>query len=240
MGVRADGASSKTRCSQPRPRDGPHEPQTHHRQIPNLPPRADKAYTKPKYPRSGVTETSTHHERREATFTQPGARHPPAATTQPARSQTRRAPAAPRARAGCGTSRQRPSPPAPISGWRSIRWSRRTSATRPPSSSRSRGESVGGGPSVAQARRPPADIGGCFDGHFESVVCPRLLGEVRRGLTQPYFLKRIDPADAGRAVREIARASIQSRDPREPASVVRDPNDDYLVAHSGGALRGGW
>jgi predicted nucleic acid-binding protein len=59
---------------------------------------------------------------------------------------------------------------------------------------------------------------------------PRLLGEVRRGLTQPYFLKRIDPADAERAVREIARASIQLRDPRDPVSVVRDPADDYLVA----------
>jgi putative PIN family toxin of toxin-antitoxin system len=78
---------------------------------------------------------------------------------------------------------------------------------------------------------PPARlVDALFDGHFESVVCPRLLGEVRRGLTQPYFLKRIDPFDAERAVREIARASIQLRDPREPASVVRDPNDDYLVA----------
>jgi hypothetical protein len=35
---------------------------------------------------------------------------------------------------------------------------------------------------------------------------------------------------AERAVREIARASIQLRDLREPASVVRDPNDDFLVA----------
>jgi hypothetical protein len=42
---------------------------------------------------------------------------------------------------------------------------------------------------------------------FESVVCPRLLGEVRRGLTRPYFLERIDPADAERAVRELARAN---------------------------------
>jgi len=70
---------------------------------------------------------------------------------------------------------------------------------------------------------PPARlVDALFDGHFESVVCPRLLREVRRGLTQP--------ADAERAVREIARASIQLRDPREPASVVRDPADDYLVA----------
>lgn len=69
-----------------------------------------------------------------------------------------------------------------------------------------------------------------FAGDFEAVVCPRLLGEVRRGLSRPYFLARIDPADAERAVREIARASIQLRDPRNPPSVLRDPTDDYLVA----------
>lgn len=78
---------------------------------------------------------------------------------------------------------------------------------------------------------PPARlVEALLDGHFESVVCPRLLGEVRRGLTRPYFLARIDPADAARAVREIALASVQLRDPREPPSILRDPNDDYLVA----------
>jgi uncharacterized protein len=78
---------------------------------------------------------------------------------------------------------------------------------------------------------PPARlIDGLFDGHFEAVVCPLLLREVRRGLSRPYFLDRIDPADAERAVREIASASVQLRDPRDPPSVVRDPDDDYLVA----------
>lgn len=78
---------------------------------------------------------------------------------------------------------------------------------------------------------PPARlVDALFDGGFEAVVCPKLLGEVRRGLSQSYFLRRIDPADAERAVREIARASVQLRDPRNPPSVVRDPADDYLVA----------
>ena len=78
---------------------------------------------------------------------------------------------------------------------------------------------------------PPARlVDALFDGDFEAVVCPRLLGEVRRGLSRPYFLSRIDPADAERAVREIARASIQLRDPQNPPSVLRDPTDDYLVA----------
>lgn len=78
---------------------------------------------------------------------------------------------------------------------------------------------------------PPARlVDALFEGAFESVVCPQLLGEVKRGLTQPYFLARIDPADAERAVREITLASIQLRDPRSPRSVVRDRADDYLVA----------
>lgn len=78
---------------------------------------------------------------------------------------------------------------------------------------------------------PPARlVDALFEGVFESVVCPRLLGEVKRGLTQPYFLARIDPADAERAMREITLGSIQLRDPRDPPSVVRDPTDDYLVA----------
>jgi predicted nucleic acid-binding protein len=43
---------------------------------------------------------------------------------------------------------------------------------------------------------PPARlVDALFDGNFEAVVCPKLLGEVRRGLSQPYFLSRIDPAD---------------------------------------------
>ncbi len=78
---------------------------------------------------------------------------------------------------------------------------------------------------------PPARlVDALFAGEFEAVVCPTLLGEVRRGLSRPYFLSRIDPADAERAVREIARASIQLRDPQNPPSVLRDPTDDYLVA----------
>jgi uncharacterized protein len=86
---------------------------------------------------------------------------------------------------------------------------------------------------------PPARlVDALLDGHFESVVCPQLLGEVRRGLTRPYFLARIDPADAERAMREITIASIQLRDPRDPPSVVRDPADDYLVALAQAAVRG--
>ncbi len=49
-------------------------------------------------------------------------------------------------------------------------------------------------------------------------------------MTRRYFADRVDPADAERAVREITRASIQLRDPRDPPSILRDPTDDYLVA----------
>lgn len=65
---------------------------------------------------------------------------------------------------------------------------------------------------------------------FESVVCPKLLREVRRGLDRPYFRDRVAPEEADRLVRAITRASIQLRDPRDPPAILRDPEDDYLVA----------
>lgn len=65
---------------------------------------------------------------------------------------------------------------------------------------------------------------------FESVVCPILLGEVRRGLGRGYFRDKVEPEMAERVVRFLGQHSIQLRDPRDPPAILRDPNDDYLVA----------
>jgi putative PIN family toxin of toxin-antitoxin system len=65
---------------------------------------------------------------------------------------------------------------------------------------------------------------------FASAACPKLITEVRRGLDRPYFRDRVAPEEADRLVRAITRASIQLRDPRDPPAVLRDPDDDYLVA----------
>lgn len=65
---------------------------------------------------------------------------------------------------------------------------------------------------------------------FEAVVCPTLIGEVRHGLARPYFRDRLPERDADRLLRALTRASAQLRNPRFPPAILRDPNDDYLVA----------
>ncbi len=62
------------------------------------------------------------------------------------------------------------------------------------------------------------------------VVCERLIGEVRRGLETPYFRDRV-----GREARlafeaMIVSAGVHLPDPVRPPSILRDPDDDYLVA----------
>lgn len=67
-------------------------------------------------------------------------------------------------------------------------------------------------------------------GAIEMIACDRLLGEVERGLQRPYFRERID-ADAAKAITEMLRSlAVVYPDPKSPPQVVRDPEDDYLVA----------
>ncbi|HXV04413.1 MAG TPA: putative toxin-antitoxin system toxin component, PIN family [Solirubrobacterales bacterium] len=65
---------------------------------------------------------------------------------------------------------------------------------------------------------------------FEPVVCPKLLEELRRTLRQPYFRERIGTEEARKAVAQIERAAIRSEDPAKVDAVLRDRNDDYLLA----------
>lgn len=80
---------------------------------------------------------------------------------------------------------------------------------------------------------PPARlVDALFDGHFESVVCPRLLGEVRRGLTQPYFLKRmIPPTPSARCARSRAQASSSAIRANQRASCAIPPTTTSSRSH---------
>jgi uncharacterized protein len=69
-----------------------------------------------------------------------------------------------------------------------------------------------------------------LDFDFEAVVCPRLMTEVRGALTNDYFRKRFDPADLAEIVVAVEEAAIGCEDPKEFEALLRDPDDDYLVA----------
>jgi putative PIN family toxin of toxin-antitoxin system len=69
-----------------------------------------------------------------------------------------------------------------------------------------------------------------LDFEFEAVVCPRLIGEFRDALTNKYFRERFDPDDLAEIVANVEEAATEYADPGQITSLLRDPDDDYLVA----------
>lgn len=69
-----------------------------------------------------------------------------------------------------------------------------------------------------------------LDFEFEAVVCPRLLGEFRAALRNAYFRERFDPDDLAEIVANVEEAAVAREDPRDIEPLLRDPDDDYLVA----------
>jgi putative PIN family toxin of toxin-antitoxin system len=65
---------------------------------------------------------------------------------------------------------------------------------------------------------------------FEVVVCPRLLGELRKALRKPYFRDQLSADEAGKAVKRIDVVAISLDDPADIEPTLRDPKDDYLLA----------
>ncbi len=65
---------------------------------------------------------------------------------------------------------------------------------------------------------------------FELLACPLLFEEFRRGLAKPYFRERVTAAEADELLDAFELLAIALPDPIAPPSVVRDPNDDFLVA----------
>jgi uncharacterized protein len=69
-----------------------------------------------------------------------------------------------------------------------------------------------------------------LDFDFEAIVCPRLIGEFRDALTNKYFQERFDSDDLAEIVANVEEAAIQYEDPKEIPALLRDPDDDYLIA----------
>lgn len=87
-----------------------------------------------------------------------------------------------------------------------------------------------------QGESPPSllyrELGG---GRFEAIVCPELLSEVDETLRKPYFLNRLGDAIVSDLVMGIAEATTVLADPTDSLALLRDPDDDYLVALARGA-----
>lgn len=69
-----------------------------------------------------------------------------------------------------------------------------------------------------------------LDFEFEAIVCPKLIGEFRNALTSKYFQERFDPDDLAEVVANVEEAATKYPDPEEVMALLRDPDDDYLVA----------
>lgn len=70
-------------------------------------------------------------------------------------------------------------------------------------------------------------------GEFELIVCPNLIGEVRRALLHPRIAGKYDisSAEVDQLTQRLREESLHFDDPVDPPRVVTaDPKDDYLVA----------
>ena len=82
-----------------------------------------------------------------------------------------------------------------------------------------------------QGESPPSllfrELGGS---RFEAIVCPELLTEVEETLRKPYFLNRLGDAVVSDLVMGIGEEAAVLADPTDTLRLLRDPDDDYLVA----------
>lgn len=65
---------------------------------------------------------------------------------------------------------------------------------------------------------------------FDLIACPRILTEIERALTKPYFATRFTPAERADLVETLRLLAIMLPDPADAPNIVRDGNDDFLVA----------
>ena len=73
-------------------------------------------------------------------------------------------------------------------------------------------------------------VEGLLDQALEAVVCPTLIAELRRTLAKPYFAQRISDEQVDGAIQDLLAVSVLLSDPIDPPRVLRDPDDDYLLA----------
>lgn len=65
---------------------------------------------------------------------------------------------------------------------------------------------------------------------FDAILCPQLLDEIERALRKPYFRDLLEEREISEIVATIRDAGIVLNDPVNPPALLRDPNDDYLIA----------
>ena len=84
---------------------------------------------------------------------------------------------------------------------------------------------------VSSPSSPPARLlTAAREGAFESIACPQLLTEFQKGLAKPYFVERVEPEEARQIVKAFELVAVTLPDPSDPPQVLRDADDDYLVA----------
>lgn len=69
-----------------------------------------------------------------------------------------------------------------------------------------------------------------LDHDFEAIACPKLTQELRDGLGNSYFQERFNPDELAEIATNVERAAVMHENPTEIEPVLRDPDDDYLVA----------
>ncbi len=84
---------------------------------------------------------------------------------------------------------------------------------------------------AGRAGAPPSLLlAGIHNGDVEAVACPLLIEEVRESLQKPYFAARLNEREASEAIEAYAELCVMLTDPTDVEPVLRDPEDDYLVA----------
>jgi putative PIN family toxin of toxin-antitoxin system len=67
-------------------------------------------------------------------------------------------------------------------------------------------------------------------GVIEMIACETVVREFERGLENRYFSERVLPEERALLVAMVRGIASMADDPVDPPRVLRDPNDDYLVA----------
>jgi putative PIN family toxin of toxin-antitoxin system len=84
---------------------------------------------------------------------------------------------------------------------------------------------------VAESSSPPGRLlASARTGAFELVACPLIFEELRRGLAKPYFRARVSAEEADSLLVALELIATVFPNPESPKTVLRDPNDDFLVA----------
>jgi putative PIN family toxin of toxin-antitoxin system len=69
-----------------------------------------------------------------------------------------------------------------------------------------------------------------LDFDFEAVVCPKLIDEFKDALGNKYFQERFDSEELEEIVASVEEAGLAYENPVGVEALLRDPDDDYLVA----------